>query len=248
MIKNSIKNNLKIKDIINICLVCLFFLGTSSNVHAQLNGKPKNQPFADQKLYHLGFMVGINAQDMILNHSGFVNADNSVWFAEIPSYSPGFSVGIIGDRYINHIMNLRVTPTLYFGQKSYTFREQNTGEEFKTSIRSNYLSLPIHMRFSAERLNNFRPYVLAGGYVSTEIGSPKNAIINYKKVDYGIEIGLGCNIYFPFFKLSPELKFSFGLRDLLDKESELTDQDLLKYPRAFKSGKTRMISLVFNFE
>jgi len=248
MIQIPIKNNVKTKYILNLCLVCLLFLGTTSDIWAQSNRKPKNQPFADQKLYHLGFMVGMHAQDLILSHSGFVNPDKSVWFAEIPSYSPGFSVGIIGDRYINQIMNLRVTPTLYFGQKSFTFKEQNTGEEFKTSIRSNYLSLPIHMRFSAERLNNFRPYVLAGGYLSTEIGSPKNAVINYKKVDYGIEIGLGCNIYFPFFKLSPELKFSFGLRDLLDKDTELTDQDLLRYPRAFKSAKTRMISLVFNFE
>lgn len=234
---------------LNICLICLFFFGTTSNIFSQKNTKAiKNQPFADQKLYHLGFMVGVHTQDMILSHSGFVNPDNSVWFAEIPNYSPGFTVGIIGDRYINHIMNLRVTPTLYFGQKSFTFKEQNTGEEFKTSVRSNYLSLPIHMRFSAERLNNFRPYVLAGGYISTEIGSPKNAIINYERIDYGLEIGLGCNIYFPFFKLSPELKFSFGLRNLIDKNSELTDQDLIKYPNALKSGKTRMISLVFNFE
>lgn len=249
MIQIPTKINVKTKHIINLCLVCFLFLSTTSSTWAQSSNKAKNQPFADQKLFHLGFMVGVHTQDLILSHSGFVNPDNSVWFAEIPSYSPGFSVGIIGDRYINQIMNLRVTPTLYFGQKSFTFREQDSSEEFKTSIRSNYLSLPIHMRFSAERLNNFRPYVLAGGYVSTEIGKPKNAVINYKKVDYGIEIGLGCNIYFPFFKLSPELKFSFGLRDLLDtKNIDVTDENLLRYPRALKSAKTRMISLVFNFE
>lgn len=233
----------KCLEIIGIFLICSVLLANGQN------NKLKNQPFADQKLYHLGFMVGLNAQDMILSHSGYVNNDNSVWFSEIPSYSAGFTVGIIGDRYLNHFMNLRATPTLHFGQKEFTFKEQNTGEEFKTSIRSNYLSLPVHVRFSAERINNFRPYVLAGGYISTEIGSPRNAIIKYKRVDYGLEIGLGCNIYFPFFKLSPELKFSFGLKDLIEKDrSDLTDQDIIKYTNAFSSGKTRMITLVFNFE
>lgn len=243
--KTSISSRLKNVSVFSLLLIS----GFTSSVLGQQSRKLKNQPYADQKIYHLGFMVGINAQDMILSHSGYINDDKSVWFSEIPSYSVGFTVGIIADRYINHLMNLRVTPTLHFGQRDFTFKEQNSGEEFRTSIRSNYLSLPIHMRFSAERINNFRPYVLAGGYISCEIGSPRNPVIKYKSLDYGLEIGLGCNFYFPLFKLSPEIKFSFGLRDLIEKDrSELNDQDLLKYTNAFDSGKSRMITLVFNFE
>lgn len=227
--------------------ICLIFVNIQI-ISAQRQ-KVKNQPFADQKLFHLGFMVGINAEDLIISHTGNINDDKSTWFSEIPSYSVGLSVGIISDRYINQYMNLRVTPTLHLGERKFKFKEQNSGEEQDVSIKSNYLSLPIHMRFSAERLNNFRPYILAGGYVNYQIGAPKNPIIKYKDVDYGIEIGLGCNFYFPIFKLSPELKFSFGLRDLIEKDrSDLNDKDLLKYTNAINSGKSRMISLVFNFE
>lgn len=233
-----------IKYIAVLCLISINVFGAFSQ-----RQKVRNQPFADQKLYHLGFTVGINAQDLILSHTGNINDDKSVWFAEIPSYSVGFSVGIIGDRYINRYMNLRVTPSLHFGEKKFVFKEQNTGEEFKVSAKTNYISLPIHMRFSAERLNNFRPYVLAGGYVSSEIGGKKDPVIKFKNFDYGIEIGLGCNFYFPLFKLSPELKFSFGLRDLIEKDrSDLADKDLLIYTNALKSGKSRMITLTFNFE
>lgn len=212
--------------------------------------KVKHQPFADQKLYHLGFTVGINAQDLILSHTGFVNEDKSVWFSEIPSYSIGFSVGIIGDRYINQYMNLRITPSLHFGEKRFVFREQSgTKENFETAIKTNYLSLPVHMRFSSERLNNIRPYVLAGGYVSSQIGEPKSPTIKLKNVDYGIDIGLGCNLYFPMFKLSPELRFSFGLRDLIEKDrSDLIDKEQIIFTNALKSGKSRMITLTFNFE
>ena len=228
-------------------VICLLLI----NIHtiSAQRQKVKNQPFADQKLFHLGFMVGMNAQDLILTHTGHVNDDKSTWFSEIPSYSVGLTVGIIGDRYINQYMNLRVSPTLHLGERKFKFKEQNTGKEVDVSIKSNYLSLPIHMKFSAERLNNFRPYILAGGYISSQVGSPKDPVIKYKNVDYGIEIGLGCNFYFPIFKLSPELKFSFGLRDLIEKDrSDLNDKDLLKYTNALNSGKSRMISLVFNFE
>lgn len=228
--------------------MCLFII-CGNSVFAQKQ-KVKNQPYADQKLFHLGFTVGLSTQDLILSHTGAIQPDNSVWFTEIPSYSPGFSVGIIADRYINQYMNLRIAPTLNFGEKHFVFREQNEKHQnFETSIKNNYLSFPIHMRFSSERLNNIRPYVLAGGFINTQIGGQKEPVIKLKNVDYGIEIGLGCNLYFPLFKLSPELRFSFGLRDILEKDrSDLTDKSLLKYTEALNSAKSRMITLTFNFE
>ncbi len=232
-------------------LFALLLISCSSAVFSQQR-KLQNQPYADQKLFHLGFTVGINAQDMILSHTGAVDEEGNVWFSEIPSYNVGFSVGIIADRYINQYMNLRAIPTIHFGEKRYEFRPQNAGQDFENeifTIKSNYLSLPVHMRFSSQRLNNIRPYVLLGGYVSTEVGRKSEPIIKYKNLDYGIEFGLGCNLYFPLFKLSPELRFSFGLRDLIQHDrSDMRDQSLVKYTDALKSGKSRMITLTFNFE
>ena len=70
-----------------------------------------------------------------------------------------------------------------------------------------------------------------------------------KAADFGLEFGIGCDIYLPFFKLCPELKFSFGLVDLLQKDrSDLTDKDLIKYPNALSKATSRMVSLTFNFE
>lgn len=231
-----------------IVLVCLVII-SGNNVFAQRQ-KVRNQPYADQKLFHLGFTVGLSTQDLILSHSGAVTTDNNVWFAEIPSYSPGLSVGIIADRYINQYMNLRIVPTLNFGEKRFVFKDQKgLHNNFETTIKNNYLSLPIHMRFNSERLNNIRPYVLAGGYINTQIGGQKQPVIKLTNVDYGIEIGLGCNLYFPLFKLSPELRFSFGLKDLLEKDrSDLADKSLLIYTEALNSAKSRMITLTFNFE
>ena len=221
----------------------------SFNAHAQINRKLQNQPYADQKMYHLGFSIAIHTQDMALSNTGKVTDAGEVWFADIPSYQPGFSVGIIGDRYINEYFNVRITPTLHFGERKFVFREQATGEEYTKSLKSNYLSLPLHFKFNAGRINNYRPYLIAGAYANMDINRSKDEALRFKKMDYGLEFGIGCSFYLPLFKLSPELKFSLGLADLIDKDrSDLTDNDMLRYRDAVSSGKTRMISIVFNFE
>ncbi len=211
--------------------------------------KVQNQPYADQKLYHLGFFVGMHGQDLIMKHSGNETSMGERWFAEIPSYTIGFSVGIIGDRYLNEYLNIRTLPTLHFGEREFVFKEQATGEEYKTTIRNNSLSIPLHLKFSAGRVNNYRPYVLAGGYASMDITPQKDKALRFEKMDYGLEFGVGCNIYMPLFKLCPELKFSFGLKDMIRKDRpDVSDKEMLKYSDAISSGKTRMISLIFNFE
>ena len=227
-----------------LSLIVLFGI----NMQAQTR-KPQNLPFADQKMYHLGFMVGFQAQDLIISHSGYVGDNGEAWFTEIPSYSVGFSVGMIADRYLNQYFNLRATPSLHFGERRFVFKEQTSGKEYESALRSNYLTLPLYLKFSADRTGNFRPYLLAGVYAALNIGQKKNDILRFKSMDYGLEFGVGCNLYLPLFKLCPELKFSFGLADVVNKDrSDLSDKDLIKYTQAISSGKTRMISLVFNFE
>lgn len=238
---------INIKYILPLLAVCCFWL-VSGDVHAQQE-RVKNRPYADQRIWSFGFTVGLHAQDLILSHTGFQQPDGEVWYAEIPSYTPGFSVGIIIDRYINEHFNIRAVPSLYFGDKKFVFREENSGEEFKTNMKTNYISLPVTVKFSAKRVNNYRPYIMAGVYGNMEIGSKSDQVLKFNKTDFGLQFGVGCNFYLPLFKLCPELKFSMGLVDLIDKNrSDLTDKSLLKYTEALSSGKSRMITLTFNFE
>jgi hypothetical protein len=210
--------------------------------------QPKNQPYADFKMFHLGFHVGIHAQDMILTNSGYTE-NGEVYFAEIPSYSPGFSVGVIGDMFLNPYMNLRFTPTLHFGDKKFIFIKQGTDETFSTDVRSSYLTFPLGIKYTALRLNNYRPYVIGGIYGAFDLGRKKGNPLLLKSTDFGVEFGFGCDLYLPYFKLCPELKFSFGLVDLLEKNrTDLTDTNLLVYTNAISKATSRMITLTFNFE
>jgi hypothetical protein len=230
-----------------IIILCIFNLAITS-VWAQLR-KPQNQPYADLKRYHLGFHVGVHAQDLILTNVGIPTSDGEIWFGEIPSYSPGFSVGIIGSLYINQYLDLRLTPTVHFGDRKVTFKEQNTKEIFETSLRSNYLSFPLDLKYTAVRLNNYRPYVIGGVFTSFDMGRKKGNPLLLKGLDYGVEFGFGCDIYLPFFKLCPEIKFCFGLADVLEKDrSDISNDNDRKYTQALSKATSRMIVLTFNFE
>lgn len=208
----------------------------------------KNQPYVDLKWAHLGFFVGIHSQDMLLTNNG-VSSGGETWYAEIPSYSPGFSVGVIGDLHLNHYFNLRLSPSIHFGDKTFLFKEEKTQEEYSTNVRSNYLTIPLDIKYSALRLNNYRPYLIGGVYGAMDLGRKKGNTMLLKGFDYGVEFGIGCDIYLPYFKLCPELKFCFGLADLLEKDrSDLTDKQLQKYQGSLSKATSRMVVLTFNFE
>jgi hypothetical protein len=74
--------------------------------------------------------------------------------------------------------------------------------------------------------------------------------IRLRKSDTMIEIGMGCDLYLPFFKLIPEIKFCYSLIDALDKNhpNELMDENKKMYANSVKSGHTKMIVLTFYFE
>ena len=209
----------------------------------------QHRPYADQQLFHLGFSVGLHSQDLILTHTGHVNENGEVWFSEIPYYSPGFTVGIIGDMYLSKHLNLRVLPSLNLGGKKIIFREQESGEQYEESLRNNYFALPVQLKIAGMRINNYKPYFLVGGYGAIELASKKNRAVLLKPFDHGIEVGAGCSIYLPLFTLSPELKFSFGMANLLEADrSDLKDEELMKYSLSLKRATQRMITLSFHFE
>jgi hypothetical protein len=233
---------------ITVRTICLALLVTHAAAYAQQQ-KVQNQPYADHKLYHFGFHVGLHAQDLLLTNSGFAASNGELFFAEIPEYSPGFSVGVIGDLFLNPYMNLRLSPTLHFGDKILVFKEFLSEELKRVNVRSNYLSVPLDLKVQSMRLNNLRPYILGGLWGDLDLGRKRGAELLLKPFDYGFEFGMGCTFYMPFFRLAPEIKFRFGLTDVLDHQrDDLASDDLKRYSNALAKATSRMLVLTFNFE
>ncbi|WP_444964575.1 type IX secretion/gliding motility protein PorT/SprT [Porphyromonas loveana] len=234
---------------ISLLLMCLLGLLFTQALQAQTE-KVQNRPYADFKRYHLGFHVGMHVQDLAINNNGFVPEGSTAGpiYAQISNYSPGFSVGVIGDMFLMPNLNLRVLPTLHFGDKQFVYSD---GEKAVASfsVRSNYLEFPLLLKYSSRRLNNFRPYLIGGPYWTMELGRKKGLEIYTKSNDYGVQIGIGCDFYLRYFKFCPELRFSFGFPDVITHDRpDFVDDPKIIYTQSIDRAQTRMIMLTFNFE
>ena len=190
--------------------------------------KLERLPYIDQRRIHFGFSVGLHTQDLGFTHTGYTTEAGETWYAEVPSFSPGFNVGLVSDLYLCKYLNLRFCPTMYFGNKTVEFREDHTDERRTVDLKSNYIMIPIDLKYSAKK---------------------KNELLKLKTYDTYLQVGLGCDIYLPFFKLIPELKFCFGLGDILQhKRPDLRDPLDYKYTQAIKRTSSNMVVLTFYFE
>lgn len=223
-----------------VFLVCLLTLSVSG----------QNRPYIDDKLVHFGFSLGMNFMDYATPPSlDTINGD--IYHARVGGLMPGFSVGFISDLRLSRHLNLRFTPQLHFGVRTVTFRSENDPNwKHHADILSLPLSLPILLKWSAEREVNYRPYIIAGGGVSFDFGRDRKKELLQKNFDAFIEVGAGCDFYFSWFKFCPQITYSIGFLDVLTPVSdrpELALQDQF-YTKALRRMMSRQLTLTFNFE
>lgn len=215
--------------------------------------KVQNRPYIDMRRWHYGFLFGLHMQDLEFVNNGYIHTledgTRESWFTDVASYTPGFSVGVLGELRLTEYFSLRFIPTMHFGDKTVVFREQLSGAVEKQAVKSTYLSVPVDVKWAAQRFNNYRPYVIAGIAPMVDLTVKRQRALLVQRADVALEVGFGCDLYLPFFKLIPELKFCFGLADVLVKERhDLTDKNLLKYTQSLDGAASRMMVLTFYFE
>lgn len=223
----------------------------------------ENKPYIDLRPLHFGILVGFNAQDIEMENVGpqlFTREDGTEVMRSVvcdaSKWNPGISVGVVADMRLSNHLNLRVTPTMHFGSKHLTFRdidnldENGVARTESQELKNTYLSIPLDLKFSSKRCNNYRPYIMAGVNPMINLTSKDQDIIRLKRFDTMIEIGVGCDLYLPFFKLIPELKFCYSLTNSLDKNhaSQLKDEALIEMASGVRACYTKMIVLSFYFE
>lgn len=220
----------------------------ASLVHAQTR-KVMNRPYIDQRLFHYGFLAGMHLQDIELEQNGFSDEAGNQWWAETPNYEPGFSVGILGEFYLTKNLALRIIPTLHFGTKNLTFRNELDKSAQHQTIKSTYVTIPVDVKFAAERFNNYRPYIMAGITPALDLTVKKHKQYLLRQTDLYLEAGIGCDFYLPFFKFIPEVKFMYGLSNVFNKNrSDITEEADLIFTQSVNKAKSKMIVITFYFE
>lgn len=214
--------------------------------------KVQNLQSVDYKLLHFGFTLGLHTQEFQAEPTGVKDENGVIWYGDIVSPAAGFTVGIISDLRLNKDFNLRFVPTLNFGDRPIMFsgfKNGNKVDEFQTTIISTLVTLPFHVKYRAQRINNYRPYLIAGGSTSIDLSRKKDLTILLKQFDFYAEFGVGCDFYLPYFKLAPELKMCIGFNDLLERDRPMiANEEELKYTDAIARLTSRLFVLTFNFE
>ena len=210
----------------------------------------QNKPYIDLRPFHYGFSFGLHQQSIIMPNSGYVDPETGQqWWVSNDNFSPGFTVGLLGEWRINQYLGLRLQPTMHFASKHITFREQTTGLTDHQDMKSTYIVLPLNLKIAAPRHNNYRPYVITGVNAMYNLTTKDQANIATKPLSFNVEVGFGCDYYLPFFKFCPEIKFCFGLTDVLKTDrSNLNDKSKEVFTHAVKKAHTAMVVLTFHFE
>ena len=103
---------------------------------------------------------------------------------------------------------------------------------------------------SAKRYHNMRPYFTAGAMYVHDLAKDRSDQLKLANGDVMLTVGMGCDFYMPFFKLCPEVKFCFGLKNLLDKNRpDLVDQpEKMCFTESVNKVKNDMVVVTFFFE
>lgn len=219
---------------------------------AQSNDIVLNRPYADQKRIHFGFSVGLVLHDLNISNNGFVTETGESWFADVPNHSPGFAVGVLADLRLSTHLNLRLAPGMQFGSKTIHFKNVNALDAAieTQNIKSTWVVVPIDLKISSLRWKNLRPYVTAGVMGILDVSKSRSEQLKVKNTDLMLTVGFGCDFYLPFFKFCPEVKFGFGLRDILQrKRPDLDDNpEMMKYTESVSKMSSNMVAITFYFE
>lgn len=242
-----------------ICIaICFVLAAVVSPLMAQ------NNPYVDDKLLHFGFSLGVDMLSYSVEEADSLlqmQKYDAVYHARTSVPGIGFCVGFITDLRLARHLNLRFCPGMHFGERTITYKSYQDSVISGTNCTNNRpsvlclpIDIPLYIKWSAEREVNYRPYVTLGGGVSFDLGRSKDKVILQKTMDYFLEVGLGCDLYFRWFKLAPEIRYRIGFNNVLTPTSDCEKEDWklpaadFFYTDALSKLTNQQISLIFNFE
>lgn len=254
-------------------LIIFLLLVTGLISRAQMWGIPNLTTFDDRKI-HFGFTLGLNVLDLGIQHyhtldenpafdanalgeiyPGFLSEIDSVnrqVRADIATLTPGFTVGIVSNLRLSENLDLRFVPGLSFGNRKLKYNvplhdmnSPGNGDEY--SLRATYIDFPFYLKYKSKRIVNQRPYMLGGLAARVDISkSAAEELVRLRKMSFYAEAGMGWDMYLQFFRLSTELKYSFGLGNNLAAAPEFPQPGY--FNQAFKNLSAHMLTLSFHFE
>jgi len=228
------------KAIAFFLLVVLF-----QRANAQYNVYEHDVRF-ERRNFHFGISLGLNFCNYKITLDSNYLAQNEVLEAHAIT-DPGFSLGILSSLHLSKSFELRFIPDLSFADRSIEFRIASADTPAVKRIESVYLEFPFNLKYRSRPYHDFRMYVIGGLKWSVDMQSNASArlaenLIKVYRNDVALEYGMGCEFHLPLVILSPEIKVSYGLRNILKPDPNLI------YSRVLQGLRARSIMFTLHFE
>lgn len=195
----------------------------------------------DNRTLHYGYFFGFNNYgykiEYVDNYSvspnrffGYDALGNEKRGLGYPNISlvknTGFNVGLVGDLRLHKYLNLRFEPGLYYSQRDLMYPTEiegiNNEADQLREVKSTYIHLPLLLKINAERINNWRPFLVGGMSTAFNLSSnEKNSDDNLNNVfrvtsqTFNYEVGFGIEFYLSYFKFSPSIRGIFSIENEL---------------------------------
>ncbi|GGK65750.1 porin family protein [Rufibacter glacialis] len=224
------------------------------NRPAQAQGKLKseNLPGYEYKRLRWGFSLGVNTSWYQLEHSDRYVAE----IKQNDSLSVNDKTGIGFN--VNFITTYRLSPNLVLraqpgvGYHSRAIEYKGVAAEPENNIAAgdhlqevNTFSgeLPLLVKYESKRRKNTQMYFVAGVKPSLVVGGQKkgNEYLQLKTMDFAIEYGVGLDMFYPFFKFAPEIRYSRGIGNLHKPANSI-------FNNSIQQLNTNTVTLYLNFE
>jgi hypothetical protein len=237
-----------------LLLLVLFAILLQHNI-ALAQGKSKDNKVMnlqnyDNRAIHFGFLLGVNLADFRIKYNPKYFGVDTVLTIQSKRES-GFNLGIISDLKMGEYFNLRFVPTLSFSARTlqYVILENNVLVPRDKQVESVFLDFPLLFKYKSERAGNFRAYLIGGAKYSLDMASQKDLnstlakdiLVKIDDTDFLAVFGIGFDLYLTYFKFSPEITYSFGLKNLLIQENNVLTKPIDRLT-------SKIIQISFNFE
>lgn len=232
-----------------LLLICFLVLQVPAYSQMQKKKKVPNLPAFDYKPLHFGFLIGLNTMDFKVRHKSPADRPEGLEnrFAEVVNLNPGVNIGIVSSLRLNKNLNIRFLPGISFGQRDLLYIEDGEPDQAPLEIKSTFLEFPLLLKFSGDRMTNFKPYVIGGINPRIDLAKTENDGLSLRSNDLYLEVGTGVDMYLNYFRLSTELKLSIGLRNVLNPEGTGEPEDVY-FTDVLDRLSSRLFVFSFYFE
>jgi hypothetical protein len=198
----------------------------------------KFQPDYDNKKVHFGYFLGIaNTNYIVKFNRSYLAAVNGqkVYAISSPS-STALKAGGIVNIYINEYFDFRFSPlsVAIYSRKLLENDSIAHNQEDKA-----WFEIPLQVKYKSERRHNSRMFVFGGikyGFETNIVRNRDNVskVNNFstKTSDFAVDYGMGLELFREYFKVTPEIHFSHGIKNMVslgsNRSSFLSYVDKLK--------------------